>query len=92
MSQLSLAATTSANLAEQISLNCWYKIENNHLIQTNLLPKTNHGVASVAFGCEFSAAKLLNLVEFLSQHGFIVSLFVDAIGLQKLFTSMVPIQ
>lgn len=70
MSQLSLAATSSANLVEEIILNCWYEIKNNHLIQTNLLPKANHGVASVAFGCEFSAAKLLNLVEFLSQHGF----------------------
>ncbi|WP_065978442.1 phosphoserine phosphatase SerB [Pseudoalteromonas lipolytica] len=70
MSQLSLAATPTANLTGQITLNCWYKIENKHLIATDILPKAHQGVLSVAFGGELSADHLLALTAFLSSHGF----------------------
>ncbi len=70
MSQLSLAAIPSANIAEQISLNCWYKIENKHLITTDFTPKANQGVVSVAFGKELDAENLLAVTGFLTAHGF----------------------
>jgi len=70
MSQLSLAATPSANLAEQISLNCWYKIENKHLITTDFTPKASQGVFSVAFGKVLNAEQLLAISEFLAAQGF----------------------
>ena len=70
MSQLSLAATPSANLAEQISLNCWYKIENKHLITTDFTPKANQGVFSIAFGNELNAEQLLAISDFLAVQGF----------------------
>ncbi|WP_404338472.1 phosphoserine phosphatase SerB [Pseudoalteromonas mariniglutinosa] len=71
MLQLSLAGTHSANLANHMQLQNWYRIEDQQLVATDFQPVATQGLFSVAFAGDLDGVKLKQLIDFLANHGVI---------------------